>query len=199
LLVLHGSGVAIGGRVVGFIGGKGWGKSTTAASLHQRGHTLISDELLVVRFDKQGQPWVIPGSRQIKLWADALLGMGGDPTSAIRVRSGVNKFGVNAARLAPSELPLYSLYLLEAGEKLSIMSMSCREAFLGIVPHLYVCRFGTAFSDATGMSRAFAQVNQLVNTTVVKRLLRQRDLGRLTQIANQIERDFLGEEGWKKS
>lgn len=193
LLVFHASGVVINDQVVGFIGAKGWGKSTTAATLHQRGHALISDELLVVRFDDQGQPLVIPGSPQIKLWADALVSTGGDPNSAVRVRSGVDKFSVNAASVAPNELPFHGLYLLDAGEKLSIQPMSPSEAFLGIVPHLYVYRFGTSFLQATGMDRTFQQLNQLLKKITVKRLLRQRDLSQLTNIAQQIEQDIFQE------
>ena len=191
LLVLHASGVAIQDQVVGFIGAKGWGKSTTAAILHQRGHALISDELLVVRFDDQDQPWVIPGSPQIKLWVDALVGTGGDPDLAIRVRSGVDKFNVNAISIAPRELPFHSLYLLDGGEELSIRSMSPSEAFFGVVPHLYVHRFGTSFLQATDMARAFQQVTRLLRTVTVKRLLRRRDLGQLSNIARLIEQDVL--------
>jgi len=193
LLVFHASGVVINDQVVGFIGAKGWGKSTTAATLHQRGHALISDELLVVRFDDQGQPLVIPGSPQIKLWADALVGTGGDPDSSVRVRSGVDKFSVNAASIAPNELPFDCLYLLDAGEELSIQPMSPSEAFFGIVPHLYVYRFGTSFLQAMGMSRAFQQLNQLLKKITVKRLLRRRDLNQLPDIAYRIERDVLEE------
>ena len=191
LLVIHASGVIIEDRVVGFIGAKGWGKSTTAATLHQRGHTLISDELLVVRFDDQGYPWVIPGSPQIKLWEDALVSTGGDPNSAVRVRSGVDKFHVNAASIAPNELPLHGLYLLDGGEELSVRSMSPSEAFLGVVPHLYVCRFGTSFLQETGMAHAFEQVSRLLRVVNVKRLLRRRDLSQLSDIARLIERDVL--------
>lgn len=190
LLVFHASGVVINDQVVGFIGAKGWGKSTTAATLHQRGYALISDELLVVRFDGQGQPLVIPGSPQIKLWADALVGTGGDPDSAVRVRSGVDKFSVNAASIAPNELPLHGLYLLDAGEELSIQPMSPSEAFLSIVPHLYVYRFGTSFLQATGMDRSFQQLNQLLKKITVKRLLRRRDLSQLPDIAHKIEQDI---------
>lgn len=199
LLVLHASGVAINDGVIGFIGAKGWGKSTTAATLHQRGHALISDELLVVRFDDQGQPWVIPGSPQIKLWADALVGTGGDLDSAVRVRSGVDKFSVNAAGIAPNELPFRGLYLLDAGEELSIQPMSPSEAFMGIVPHLYVYRFGTSFLQATGIDRPFQQLNQLLKKITVKRLLRRRDLSQLPQIAQQIEQDIFQEFGPNQS
>lgn len=193
LLVLHASGVAINDGVIGFIGAKGWGKSTTAATLHQRGHALISDELLVVRFDDQGQPRVIPGSPQIKLWADALVGTGGDPDLAVRVRSGVDKFHVNATSIAPRELPFHGLYLLDGGEELSIQSMSPSEAFFGVVPHLYVYRFGTSFLQATGMGCTFQQLNQLLQKITVKRLLRRRDLNQLPDIAHRIEQDVLQE------
>lgn len=193
LLVLHASGVAINDGVIGFIGAKGWGKSTTVATLHQRGYALISDELLVVRFDDQGQPWVIPGLPQIKLWVDALVGTGGEPDSAVRVRSGVDKFSVNAASIAPNELPFRGLYLLGAGEELSIQPMSPSEAFMGIVPHLYVYRFGTSFLQATGMDRSFQQLNQLLKKIIVKRLLRRRDLNQLPDIAHKIEQDILQE------
>lgn len=190
LLVLHASGVAINDGVIGFIGAKGWGKSTTAATLHQRGHALISDELLVVRFDDQGQPWVIPGSPQIKLWGDALVGTGGHPDSGVRVRSGVDKFSVHAAGIASNELPFRGLYLLDAGEKPSIQPTSPSEAFMGIVPHLYVYRFGTSFLQATGMDHPFKQLNRLLKKITVKRLLRRRDLSLLPQIAQQIEHDI---------
>lgn len=199
LLVLHASAVAMDGEVVGFIGAKGWGKSTMAATLHQRGHTLISDELLVVRFDDQGQPWVIPGSPQIKLWADALVGTGGDPNSAVRVRCGVDKFHVNAASFAPNELPFHGLYLLDGGQELSIQPLLPSEAFLGVVPHLYVYRFGTSFLQATGIADTFQQLNRLLKTVTVKRLLRRRDLSQLPEIAQRVEQDVLHDMETAKS
>jgi hypothetical protein len=199
LLVLHASAVAIDDGVVGFIGAKGWGKSTTAATLHQCGHALISDELLVVRFDDQGRPWVIPGSPQIKLWADALVGIGGDPDLAVRVRSGVDKFHINATSIAPREFPFHGLYLLDGGEELSIRSMSPSEAFFGVVPHLYVHRFGTSFLQATDMARAFQQVSGLLRIITVKRLLRRRDLGQLSDMARLIEQDVLHDRESAKS
>lgn len=199
LLVLHASAVAMADGVVGFIGAKGWGKSTTAAILHQRGHALISDELLVVRFDDQGRPWVIPGSPQIKLWADALVGTGGDPDLAVRVRSGVDKFHVNATSIAPRELPFHDLYLLDGGEELSIQSMSPSEAFFSVAPHLYVHRFGTSFLQATDMARAFQQVSGLLRIVTVKRLLRRRDLGQLSDMARLIEQNVFDDMESAKS
>lgn len=191
LLVLHASGVVIDDQVVGFIGAKGWGKSTTAATLHQRGYAMISDELLVMRFNNQGQLWVIPGSPQIKLWEDALISLGGDPDSAVRVRSRVDKFSINATNIAQNELLFHCLYLLDSGEELSIRAMSPSEAFFSVIPHLYVYRFGTSFLQATGMNRVFQQLNQLLKKINVRRLLRRKDLSQLPDIAKKIEKDLL--------
>lgn len=189
LLVFHGSSVAVHNQVVGFVGAKGWGKSTTAAILHQRGHNLVSDELLAVHFDAWNQPFAIPGSPQLRLWVDALVGTGGDPNSTIRVRSGIDKFNVNASSMAAEELPLHYLYLLGVGEELSIQSMSPSETFLGIIPHLYAYRFGTSFLQATGIDHIFQKLSRLMKMITVKRLVRRRDLNQLPDIAQQVERD----------
>ncbi|MCP5463302.1 MAG: hypothetical protein H7A34_09100 [bacterium] len=193
LLVLHASGVVINDRVVGFIGAKGWGKSTTTAILHQRGYALISDELLVARFDDQGQPRVLPGSPQIRLWSDALVSTGGNLDSAVRVRSGIDKFNINALCMAPEDLRLHCLYLLDAGEELSIRPMSPSEAFFGVVPHLYVHRFGTSFLKAMGMEYTFQQLNQLLKKINVRRLLRLKNLNQLPDIAQRVEQDIFQE------
>jgi hypothetical protein len=189
-LVLHASGLSIRDRMVGFIGAKGWGKSTTAAALHRRGHPLISDELLVVHFDAQDQPLVMPGSPQMRLWLDALVSTGGDPDSAVRVRSGLDKFNVNATNVVLESLAFQSLYLLDAGEQLAIQSISPSEAFLGIVPHVYVCRFGTSFLQLTDANRVFQQLSLLLKKITVKRLVRPWDLNQLPDIAQWIERDI---------
>ncbi|HRD67417.1 MAG TPA: hypothetical protein PKY50_14830 [Candidatus Competibacter sp.] len=189
LLVLHASGVAIRDRIVGFTGAKGWGKSTTAASLYRRGYPLVSDELLVVRFDAGDRPLVIPGSPQMRLWSDALLGVGGDPDSAVRVRSGIDKFSVGATKIATEALPFYGLYLLDIGEELSIQLVSPSEAFFGVMQHLYVYRFGTKFLQLTDAARAFQQLSWLLKKIVVKRLFRRRNISQLADIAKLVEQD----------
>jgi hypothetical protein len=187
LLVLHGSGVVIEERVVGFLGAKGWGKSTTAMALRSRGHAVISDELLVIRFRGENQALVMPGSSPIKLWSDALLSVGGDPAAAIPVRPGLKKYFVGDPGMIDRELPLRSLYLLHGGDALSMRPVSSTEAFFGVVPHVYVCRFGTGFLHSTGAARTFMQLNSLLKRISVMRLQRQRDLNQLPAIAKLVE------------
>ncbi|MEI2619587.1 MAG: hypothetical protein V9G09_02470 [Candidatus Nanopelagicales bacterium] len=189
LLVLHASGVVIHDRVVGFIGAKGCGKSTTAAILHQRGHALVSDELLVVDFDSQDRPLIMPGPSQIRLWSDALVYTGRDPDSTARVRSGIDKFNVNALIVAPKALPLGSLYLLDAEGAFCIEPVFSGDRFLSIIPHLYVSRFGTPFFQSTNPAYSFKQLNLLLKQVNVKRLFRRRDLSQSLSIARLIEQD----------
>src|SRR3954447_15177733 len=44
-LLLHASAVAVDNEAVLFLGSAGWGKSTMAATLHARGHSLVTDDI----------------------------------------------------------------------------------------------------------------------------------------------------------
>jgi hypothetical protein len=127
----------------------------------------------------------------MRLWSDALVKGGGDPDPALRVRSGIEKFNVSAIGPVPDELPLHRLYLLAAGERLSLEPTSPSEALFGVIPHLYVHRFGTAFMQATGAARPFGQVSSLLRSISVVRLVRRRDLDQLPEIASLVEQDML--------
>lgn len=148
VLVFHASAVAIDAGVVGFLGGKGLGKSTLAASFNGANHALVSDELLVIRFDCEGRAMAYPGSSQIRLWSDVLENAGGIPDSAVRVRSGVDKYSVNGGPLASAPLPFRVAYLLGVGSETHISFVEPGEALLHLVPHLYVSRFGNSLLKA---------------------------------------------------
>jgi len=187
LLVFHASGVRIGDCIVGFLGAKGWGKSTTAMALRQRGHEVVSDEHLVIRLNDEDQPMVLPGSSPIKLWADALTSTGGETQSSVPVRQGLEKYYASPPICPHPPTVLQQLFLLDAGERLSVEQVSPSQAFFGVVPHLYVSRFGTGFLQAIGPAPAFAQLTRLVTRVPVSRLIRRRDLGELEGIARLVE------------
>lgn len=187
LLVLHGSGVRIGDRTVGFVGGKGWGKSTTAMALGQRGHSVVSDEHLAIRVNDDGQHMVLPGSSPVKLWADALSSLGGAPGESVPVRVGLNKYYASPPAAAVESSSLHQLYLLDVGEQLAIERVPPSKAFFGVVPHLYVCRFGTRFLQATGASESFNQLSRLIGKMPISRLVRPPDLSQLSEMARLIE------------
>jgi hypothetical protein len=79
-LVLHASAVEIDGAAVGFLGGRGAGKSTMAAALLRRGYPLLTDDILAVSLE-DGSPRVLPGFPQLKLWPDAVARWAAIPCS----------------------------------------------------------------------------------------------------------------------
>lgn len=187
-LVLHGSGVAIGGLAVGFLGQKGWGKSTTAGALARLGHALLSDELLAIRFDAEGLGWVLPVASPIKLWSDAFSTLCPEDMNPARVRPGIDKFYLPAVCAADREYPLDSIYILDDGESLSAQPVVGKTAFFGVLPNLYVTRFGTPFLQRSGSaSRVFQQLDLLLGKTRVIRLQREQSLDRLGDVVALIE------------
>lgn len=191
LLVLHGSAVAIRDSAIGFVGAKGWGKSTTATALHRRGHALVTDELLVVDLDKNGAPSARPGSPYLKLWRDALLETGGSPESARQVLLGADKYFLEASLVAPPGVPLRRIYILDAGDRLDAARIHAAAAFFGVVPHLYVSRFGTQFLKSAGCQIAFSRLAKVLRRVETIRLTRRNDLAQLSDIAALVESDCL--------
>ena len=72
ILPLHTSAIESAGRCVAFAGNSGRGKSTLAAAFHGRGYRVLADDVLAVRDGRGVPPMAYSGSRELKLWADAL-------------------------------------------------------------------------------------------------------------------------------
>ena len=77
-LTLHASAVAIDDGIVGFVGYKGAGKSTTAASFFSRGYPLVTDDLLVIELAENADAVSVnaaygyPGIPRLRLWPDSV-------------------------------------------------------------------------------------------------------------------------------
>lgn len=81
---IHASAFAHDGKCIGFMGDSGAGKSTLAAMLAARGFRLVSEDVLVVRFDDRQRPVVETGIPILKLWPDSIAraALPGLPASA---------------------------------------------------------------------------------------------------------------------
>lgn len=187
LLVLHGSAIRVGEGTVGFLGAKGWGKSTMAMAMHRAGYPLVADEHLVVAFSEEGCPSVLPGTSPVKLWDDALAVVGEDADKSIQVRPGVNKYYSSSPLPETEQRPLQHLFLLDRGEQHAVEALSASSAFFGVAPHLYVHRFGTPFLMDTGATLVFRQLTEMVRKVPVSRLIRRPDLSQLPEIVNLVE------------
>lgn len=184
-LVLHASAVEMNGTAVGFLGGRGAGKSTTAAALRGGGHLPLADDVVAVRF-RRGVPWVVPGFPMLKLWPDAVVALGGDPALLPELHPSYSKRAERInSRCARKGVPLACLYVLSAGDRVRIESLSPREAFVQLVAHSY----GIEWLHGVSGASQFEQRAALVRHIPVRRLRRPRDLALLPELIRRLEAD----------
>jgi len=187
-LVLHASGVAIDGRATAFVGEKGEGKSTLAAALHARGHGLLADDVVAVDPHARPAPLAYPGFPQLKLWPEAVAGLGGEPDALPRVYPGFEKRGRRADERFPADpLPLDRVYVLESGERNAIETLSPQQRFIELTRHSYLL----SLLGRTGETAAhFYQAADVAARVPVLRLLRRRALDDLSSIAQRVEENM---------
>src|SRR5829696_4108444 len=136
-LLLHASAVSVSDEAVLFLGDAGWGKSTIAAALHDRGHGLVADDVAVLRLE-EGCPVILPGFAQLKLWPEALISLGDDPEKLPRCNPRFQKRArraVHGFSLAP--LPLKRIYVLGRDGTSEIVPLRSQEALAELVRHTY--------------------------------------------------------------
>jgi hypothetical protein len=189
-LMLHASAVAIGEQAVAFLGGSGWGKSTMAGVLRQRGHALVADDFVAVPAEsKAGRPpSVYPGFPQLKLWPEAAALLGADESDLRRLHPDFDK---RAQRLtggfAQAALPLGRLYVLAEGETIAIEQLDKQAALVELVRHSYVANALPRLDAAEHLR----QCAGLLRHTPLYRLQRPRSLALLPGVAGAIEREIM--------
>lgn len=189
-LVLHASAVAIDGGAVAFLGGPGWGKSTTAAALHARGHGIVADDVTAVRLDMD-HPTVFPGFPQLKLWPEAAISSFGDDLQSLpRLHPDLEKRARRVARSFPSApLPLRCIYVLAEDESRWIEPLPPQDALVELVRHSYVARL-LQDADSAELSSHFLQCSSVIKTVPIRRLRRPKHLPALSDLARLVEEDL---------
>jgi hypothetical protein len=186
-LILHASAVAMTGAAVGFLGGSGSGKSTTAAALHARGFGLVTDDVLALDPGGPDGPVAYPGVPQLKLWPDAATAVGDDPDALPRLRPGDDKRARHAlAGFRPEPLPLWRLYVLTDAERAGIDALSPRDAVIELVRYSYT----PGLLQVLGPARHFRQCARLAAQVPVRRLRRPHSLAALAHLAAMVDEDI---------
>lgn len=188
-LILHASGVAIGGAGVAFVGASGMGKSTTSAALHARGHPVIADDLLGVDVRGADTPMALPGFPQVLLLPESASALGRDPSSLPRVSPASDKFMLDAPQgFSLEPVPLHRIYALTDADRDAIEPLGGPEAVATLVAHTFgITAFGQGAKPAH-----FLLCTELVKRVPVRRLARARQLQRLTELARSVEEDLAG-------
>ncbi len=160
--VFHGSVVALSAGSAAFLAPKGHGKSTLAAALVQRGHRLVSDDLLVF---KDGMPVLAePGIPVVKLWPDALKAIGIDPDACPRIAPEVEKRVLPLHdRIVRLPVPVRALFVIQAGEKVEILPLEPQEAIARVMPNWYGMLFKGDLLPFFDLKRHLRECSQLVN------------------------------------
>ncbi len=182
-LVLHGSAVDVGGTAVVLLGQKGAGKSTTAAALLDRGHSLLTDDLVVVLGDEDA-PLCAPGPTQMKLWPASAEAFG--LSDEVRpFLDGLQKGVWHGAEVASAPVPIARVCSLAWGERLELEPLQGAAAFGAVFEHAYAPRFlGTTAS--VPLVSACARLCEIVP---IARLMRPQ---RLEAVEPALEALLLG-------
>lgn len=190
-LILHASAVAIGGGCAVFLGDKGDGKSTTAAAFLRAGHSLVTDDLLIVD-TAQGRPEVNPAFPQIKLAADAEAAVSLDGARArplvlpdFEKRQQVLSGPFDHQRIRPE-----GLYVLSRGQEARATRLGPTDALSAVIRFSYISRFQTRRMHPEESREHLRQCAALANATPVYRLETPDGLDRLDEIVGLIEGHF---------
>jgi len=121
LLPLHASVIGVKGGAVALAGPSGAGKSTLAAVLARAGHDVLADDICIV--DAANGADVLPGTRRLRLWRDALEHLGIAAEGLPRALSRGEKYLIEGREWrAPGRHALAAIVLLSrhAGDAVSI-------------------------------------------------------------------------------
>lgn len=186
-LTLHASCVEVEGGAVAFIGEKGWGKSTMAATMCARGHRLVADDVTAVRVDGASRPTVYPGYPQLKLWPDAAAFLGEDPDELPQLVPIAQKLARRALReFSTRPLPLRCVYVLGGGDVPEIRPLDPQEALIELIRHTY----GRELFRAVGTRSHFLRCTGVVNEVRISSLKRPSSLSGLSDLARLVEGDL---------
>lgn len=190
-LVLHGSLVAIGGRLAVFVGQTGAGKSTLGASLHARGHRLLGDDAVIVTEQAGGilGEAVYPS---LRLFPDSILRLLGENVATAPMTSYSDKRHVTGFRAAAADappLPIACIFSLSGGaDAPGIRPLSAREACMAMLEQ----SFALDPEDVRAASGRLAAAARLASTSVCFELAVPHDYARLPEAHCLIEAAMAG-------
>jgi hypothetical protein len=192
-LLLHGSALALGDQAVVFIGASGQGKSTMAATLYGRGHSIMGDDVASINLEKPRIPMLIPGFPQIKLWPEAVTAALGDDPEALRKihPEGEKRACATVDRFLENPVPLRRVYVLAEGSSLQIKPLKPQEAIAKLVGNSYIPMVvGKTFMRSQGVALHIQQCARLVRDVPIYSLERPRSLALLSEVAQLVEEDL---------
>ena len=115
VMTLHAGAVATETGAVLFLGAGGVGKSSLVATLHDRGHAMLTDDVAGVVLGTGEVPMVLPAFPGIRLWSDTLAALDRDPAAGEQVWSAADKYMMPMTRFHAGPLALRAICVLTSG------------------------------------------------------------------------------------
>lgn len=196
--ILHASAVVINGKAAIFTAASGQGKSTTAATLHSRGHRLMTDDVSAIVLKESAPPMLLPGFPRLKLWPDAVNpATQQNPADLEPINQAVDKLNCTTVKgFCQEPVPIGRIYKLTAGttDTPQIVSLSHKDAVARLLENAFVpMLFGNEFPAMLSRSQRFWNVIQCANlakNVPVCKLERPYSLEQLPDLASLIESDL---------
>lgn len=193
MLALHASAVHTDEGAVLFMGPSGNGKSTLLNAFLRRGYRMLSDDVVGIVLDDDGQPQALPGYPQTKLWADAAQQFDIDTKPLRRVRPKMKKFAVPTHEQFVAEaVPLRALYVLLQVNRdvFDIRPVENTAAFRSVLN----CTYRRVFLPGLGMQAThFALATKVAAAVPVKQTRRPSAGFTADHLARMIELDLAGD------
>ncbi|MFQ5946352.1 MAG: hypothetical protein ACE5NC_08900 [Anaerolineae bacterium] len=193
---LHSTAMVIDGEAVGFVGDTGYGKSSLGAAFLQAGHSLLTDDLLVLK-DEGNRFVAYPGPPRIKLFPGIARSLLGERVTGTPMNNQTPKLVIpldqNGTLLPQGAFPLKAMYVLtpppasSRGHRITIRLLSPRRAFVELLKNT----FNTMVVDRERLRGQFNLAARLASKLPVKSLSYPRRLDRLPEVHEAIQSDLV--------
>jgi hypothetical protein len=191
VMSLHASAVCIDGKAVLLVGPAGAGKSTLALALHQRGHPVLSEDVVALqpRADGIGAHSGFP---HVRLWPDSAQALGRRTDELPRLARNWDKRYwslAGAAAFQATPAPIGAVYVLcgrrDASDVPSLETATARSALLELLAHT---RSG-GVSDVRMRAQELDVLSKLARKAPLRWLTPHAEIARVADLAEFIERD----------
>lgn len=138
MLPLHASSVRTARGVVAFSAPCGYGKSTIAAGLWQRGFDMLSDDILALNEDAPGRFACMRGVPALKLLPDAAARLDAASLAHKELNDITGKYYISTgAPHLTDALPLWRIYFLHEGDEVRIRKLSGADSMAYAVSNIF--------------------------------------------------------------
>ena len=183
-LVLHGSAVKFNDESIAFVGHGGKGKSTTAINLYKKGYPIVTDDIIAIKFDDDGNPYLYPGYSHVRLAEDSYNHIKDDTDILTPICTLLGKVFCDASRgFSPRKLRLKRIYLIEKGEKKKISNLDSQEKLMNLISYSLSSWIFEINDEANNLT----QCANLIKNVHIKRLEVTHSFKDITKLINLIE------------